>query len=158
MTLRLWSHLAQVTTSLGGPGPVELYAASPLGGGEPVLVVEAYDGDAVVAAGELAVWDLNQALAALLSATSQARRMALRDDGRGASGYLDLVRGDAGVEVHATSAASGRRATYTATVADLTADLNAVLHEFLALTRSRRTVVLPDAQPSARAALIRPAP
>lgn len=158
MTLHLWSRLVQVTTTLDGPGPVELFAAAPLGGGEPVLVVEAYDGDVVVAAGELAVWDLNQALAALMSDTSQARRLALRDDGRGTPGWVDLVRSEAGVDVHATSGDGTRRATYAATVDGLAADLNAVLHQFLML-RGRQTIVLPDVrQESARAALMRPAP
>lgn len=157
MTLHLWSRLVQVTTSLDGPGPVELFAAMPVGGGEPVLVVEAYDGDVVVAAGEMAVWDLNQALAALMSETSQARRLALRDDGRGVPGWVDLVRTETGVDVHATSGDGTRRATYDATVDGLAADLNAVLHQFLML-RGRATIVLPDAQESARAALIRPAP
>jgi len=147
--MQVFSHLAQVTCGLAGPGPVELYAAKVAGSPTPVLLVEAFADDAVVAAGELAVWDLNQALAALISETSQARRLALREDGRGSGGYVDVVTGDAGaeVEVHVTSR-GGRSATYRSTPAALAADLNAVLHHYLDMTRlAAHSIVLPDAQP-----------
>lgn len=147
MTLQVYSRIAHVTTGLTGPGPVELYAATPAGSASPVLLVEAYGGDGIVAAGELAVWDLNQALAALLSQTSQARRLALREDGRGHGGHLDLVTGDASadVEVVVTRRAGGERASYGSTPSRLAADLNAVLHHYLDLTRhAARTIVLPD--------------
>lgn len=150
MTMPVYSQLAQVTTRLAGPGQVELYAARVAGAPSPVLLVEAFADAAVVAAGELAVWDLNQALAALLSRAGQGRRLALREDGRHCGGYVDVVTGDAaGVEVTVTSRDGGRRARYTCPPADLAADLNAVLHHYLDLTRrAGRTIVLPDA-PSA---------
>lgn len=147
MTLQVYSHLAQVTSGLTGPGPVELYAVKRAGSPTPVLLVEAYGGDSIVAAGELAVWDLNQALAALLSQTSQARRLALREDGRGHGGYLDLVTGDtsAEVEVVVTARASGERASYRSGPRAFAADLNAVLHHYLDLTKiGARAIVMPD--------------
>lgn len=152
MTLQVYSHLAQVTCGLRGPGPVELYAAKIAGSPTPVLLVEAFADDTVVAAGELAVWDLNQALAALMSATSQARRLALREDGRGSGGYLDLVTGDAGAEVDVvvTSRDGTRGATYRSTPTSFAADLNAVLHHYLDMTRlAAHSIVLPDAAGSA---------
>jgi len=152
VTFQVYSHLTQVTSGLRGPGPVELYAVKTAGSPTPLLLVEAYADDAIVAAGELAVWDLNQALAALLSETSQARRMSLREDGRGRGGYLDVVTGDAGtdVEVFVTSRDGGRRATYRSTATGLAADLNGVLHHYLDLTRNaRRTIVLPEPNPAA---------
>lgn len=147
MTLQVFSRLAQVTAGLAGPGPVELYAARRAGSPAPVLLVEAYDGDAVVAAGELAVWDLNQALAALLSETSQARRLALREDGRGCGGCLDVVTGDAGADVSVVVTGRTRRAEYVSAPSALAADLNGVLHHYLDLTRVARTIVLPDVRP-----------
>ena len=147
MALKVYSHIAQVTSGLAGPGPVELYAAKPAGSPSPVLLVEAYGDDMIVAAGELAVWDLNQALAALLSETSQARRLALREDGRGHGGYLDLVTGDTTdeVEVVVTARVSGERASYRSAPGALATDLNAVLHHYLDLTKiAARAIVMPD--------------
>lgn len=155
MTLQVFSHLAQVTSRLEGPGPFELYAVKRAGQQSPMLLVEAYDSDTIVVAGELVVWDLNQALAALISTTSQARRLALRDDGRGRAGYIDVVTGDEGtdVEIVATSREGERRVTYRSTAPDLAADLNAVLRHYLDMTRvGARTIVLPDASRTARAA------
>ncbi len=144
MALQVFSRLAQVTSVLAGPGPVELYAARRPGSPSPVLLVEAFADGAVVAAGELAVWDLNQAIAALLSSGAQARRLALREDGRGCGGYLDVVTGDEAARVEVVVTGRARQAAYVATPSGLTADLNAVLHHYLDLTR--RTIVLPDAR------------
>ena len=149
VTLQVLSRVERVTSCLHGPGPVELYAERRAGAREPELVVEAYAAGAVLAAGTLAVWDLNQALAALLSPAAQARRLALREDGRGHEGYLDLVTGAAGAEasVFVLARGSGRRAEYRAPAVDLAADLNAVLHHYLDMTRrTPRTIVLPDAR------------
>lgn len=152
VTLQVYSRLAQVTCGLVGPGPVELYAVTRAGSPTPVLLVEAFADDAVVAAGELAVWDLNQALAALLSQTSQARRLALREDGRGRGGYLDLVTGDAFADVEVTVTGHERTATYRSSPRDVAADLNALLHHYLDLTRlAARAIVLPDARSTAAA-------
>jgi hypothetical protein len=152
--LQVLSRLTQVTSGLVGPGPVELYAVTRAGAPAPVLVVEAYDDDGLVAAGELAVWDLNQALAALLSATSQARRLALREDGRGRGGHLDVVTGDAGADVSVVVTGRARQATYVSAPSALAADLNAMLHHYLDLTRvaAGRTIVLPGAQAAEPAA------
>lgn len=147
VTLHVLSRVEQVTTCLDGPGPVELYAVRRAGESSPVLVVEAYSDGSVVAAGELAVWDLNQALAALLSASSQARRLALREDGRGCGGYLDLVTGVAGgdVSVFVMSRDGARREAYRAPAAAFAADLNAVLRHYLDMTRvAPRTIVLTE--------------
>jgi hypothetical protein len=162
VTLSVWSGVAQVTATLTGPGRVDLYALRRAGERSASLLVEAYDADGLVAAGEVAVWELNQALAALMSESTQARRLAVRDDGRAHPGYLDVVSGEV-VDVVATSKDGSRRVAFATTTKALTADLNTLLKHYLALTRSApeaRTVVLPDVpQPaSARAALTRPLP
>ena len=167
MALDVWSGVAQVVASLPGPGRIDLFAVRRAGRPTPVLFVEAYDGHALVARGEVAVWELNQAIAALLSATTQARQLTMRDSG-GHGGRLDVVADDGRVDVVATSA-DGRRQVAFATRAEVFAgDLNALVRHYLTLTRAdtaRRTIVLPDrerapggAQLSARAALTRPAP
>lgn len=110
-------------------------------------MVEAYGDGGIVAAGELAVWDLNQALAALMSPTSQARRLALREDGRGRGGYLDLVTGATGgdASVFVRSRDGSRREAYRAPAAAFAADLNAVLHQYLDMTRiAPATIVLTE--------------
>jgi hypothetical protein len=168
MTLHVWSAFTQVTTALTGPGRVELFAVQRAGAPAPALLAEAYDADGLVAAGELYVWDINQAIAAMLSGSTQARRLLMRDDGRAHQGHLDVVQWTDHIDVVATSIDGTRRAEFTTTAALLASDLGSVLREYLALTRAGpRTIVLPDAQPkpdglgqpaSARAALIRPEP
>ena len=156
--MQIWSEVAQVRVAVHGPGHVDMYVGKRAGGAPPLLVAEAYSGDTLVAAGELAVWDLNQALAALMSQGGQARRMQLRDDGRHDGGYLDVVA-DERVDLYVTSTDGARRVAFTATPAGLVRDLNTVLRHYRAMTRTR-TIVLPDAvqEASARATLIRPAP
>lgn len=156
--MHVCSGLAHVVTSVPAPGRVEAFALRRAGEAVPRLVLEAYGPDALLAAGEVAVWELNQALAALLSATTQARRLTLRDDGRGRGGHLDVVVRGPRTEVVAT-AAGGGRVSYDVATAAFTEDLNALVRHYLALTRrgTGRTIVLPG-QPSARAALTRPVP
>jgi hypothetical protein len=167
--LSVLAGVTRVTATLSGAGHVDLFAVRRAGDPAAGLRVEAYDADGLVAAGEVAVWELNQALAALMSDSTQARRLALRDDGRAHSGYLDVVSGETAVDVVATARDGVRRVTFTTTAEGLSADLNALLRGYLALTRAAppvRTVVLPDVEPtialgqpaSARAALIRPVP
>lgn len=164
MTLSVWSGVAQVTASVLGAGRIEFYAVRSAGEPSARILAEAYDGKGLVAAGEVVVWELNQALATLLADSTQARRLALRDDGRGHGGYLDVVRAE-GVDLVVTSRDGLRRVAFRTTVEALSADLNNVLRHYLALTRltpAPRTVVLPDVVPAqperARAALIRPLP
>jgi hypothetical protein len=161
--LCVWSGVAQVSATLTGAGRVDLYAVRRAGESAAALLVEAYDDDSLVAAGEVAVWELNQALAALMSETTQARRLAIRDDGRAHAGYLDVVSREDVVDVVATTKDGSHRVSFVTTPGALSADLNALLKHYLALTRTVpavRTVVLPDVrQPaSARAASTRPAP
>ncbi len=146
MALSVWSGVAMVTASLPGPGRIELYALRTAGEPAARLVVEAYDAEGLVAGGEVVVWELNQALAALMSEASQARRLALRDEGRGHGGYLDVVSGE-GVDLVATTRDGTRQVTFRTTVEALSADLNLVLRHYLTLTRNApesRTIVLPD--------------
>jgi hypothetical protein len=146
--LQVWSGVAQVTLALPGPGRVEVFAVRRAGAPAPQLLVEAYAADAaLVAAGELAVWELNQALASLRAGTSQARRLAVRDDGRGHAGYLDLVCEAGQASLYATSATAPSHAEFRIEAAALATDLGVALHHYLALTRAaaERTVVLPDA-------------
>lgn len=159
MPLDVLTGLAHVVASVPGPGRLDLFARKRAGTAVPRLVVEAYDGRALVAGGEVAVWEVNQALAALLAASTQARRLTLRDDGRGHGGHLDVVVSGRTVELVATGRAGGRVA-YATTAESFTNDLNALVRHYLALSRGtggRRTIVLPG-QPTARAALTRPAP
>jgi hypothetical protein len=162
--LHVWAGVARVAAAVHGPGRLDLYAVKRAGDAAPVLSAEAYAGDDLVAAGELQVWELNQAIAALLSRSSQARRLALRADPRGHGGYLDVVAREDVVDLVGTSADGARRVTLGASALGLAASLNALLHHYLELNRpaDSHIVVLPDVvtgQPaSARAALIRPAP
>jgi hypothetical protein len=150
--LHVWAGVAHVAAAVHGPGRLDLYAVKRAGEAAPV------------AGGELQVWELNQAIAALLSRSGQARRLALRSpEPRGHGGYLDVVADEDVVEIVATSADGGRRVAFSASAVGLAASLNTLLHHYLALNRpaDSHIVVLPDAeaQPaSARAALIRPAP
>lgn len=158
--MQIWSEVAQVRVAVTGAGRLDVYAGKRAGGAPPLLVAEAYGQDGLVAAGELVVWDLNQALAALMSQGGQARRLQLRDDGRHDGGYLDVVA-DQRVDLYVTSTDGARKAVFTASAAGLVRDLNTVLRHYLTMTRTAtpRTIVLPDAaQDSARATLIRPAP
>jgi hypothetical protein len=145
--LHVWSGVAQVTVAVPGPDRLDLYAVRRAGETASVLLVEAYGADGLVVGGELAVWELNQALASLRAGSSQARRLAVRDDGRGHAGYLDLVCDDGTVAVYATSRGDARKTEFRTTSAALANDLGTVLHHYLALTRSGapHTVVLPDA-------------
>lgn len=148
MALSVYSSVALVTASLTGPGRVEMYAVRRAGTADPEFVIEAYDLRGMVAGGTVAVWELNQALAAIMSDTTQARRLALRDDGRGDAGYLDVVAGDDGVDVVASSKDGLRQAAFTTTSEELYGDLNRLLKHYLALQRHvpvPRSVVLPDA-------------
>lgn len=172
MPLQVWSGVAHVVASLPGPGRLDLFAVRPAGCAVPRLVVEAYDAASMVAAGEVHVWELNQALAALLADGTQARRLTLRDDGRGRGGHLDVVASGGGVQVVASG--RGRREVAFAAASEAFGnDLNALVRHYLALARGTgapRTIVLPEArgaavpgipaprQPSARAALSRPKP
>ena len=158
--MHVCSGIAHVVTSVSPPGRVDAYALRRAGEAVPRLVVEAYGPDDLVAAGEVAVWELNQALAALLSASTQARRLTLRDDGRAHGGHLDVIVRGARADLVATGA-DGRQVAFAADAGTLTDDLNALVRHYLTLTRrgTGRTIVLPaQDQPSARAALIRPAP
>lgn len=160
MPLQVWSGVAHVVASLPGPGRLELYAVKRAGEETPALVVEGYDATTMVAGGTVEVWELNQAIAALLSSTTQARRLALRDDGRAHGGHLDVVADGGHVDVVVSG--NGGRIAFETTGEAFVRDLNALVRHYLALTRattSARTIVLPDArQESARAALMRPAP
>ncbi|HEU0132376.1 MAG TPA: hypothetical protein VFQ85_15440 [Mycobacteriales bacterium] len=157
--LQVLSGVAQVTVALPGPGGVTLYAQKRAGERTPRVVAEAYDHAGLVVAGELSVLDVNQALTSLRIKGEQGRRLALRDDGRGHGGYLDLVTGGGDATLVATGPGD-RRAEFTTTATALAESVGSVLRHYLALTRSGPppTIVLPDAQPSARAALIRPVP
>lgn len=160
MALRLWSDIA-VVSALEGSGRLDLYAVRAAGDTTPALRAEAYDAAGMVAAGELQVWELNQAIAALLSRTSQARRLVLRDAAGRHGGYLDVVQERDEVEVLATASDGSRRVGFATTTDAFARDLATLLHHYLAMTRSGpvRTIVLPDVQPaSARATLMRPAP
>jgi hypothetical protein len=143
--LQVWSGVAQVTAALPGPGRVELFALRQAGAAGPVLRAEAYDAERLVAGGELAVWELNQALATLRSGTSQARRLAVRDGGHG--GHLDLVCEGGAAALYATSRDDSRRVAFETTAEALATDLATVLRHYLALSRNGppRTIVLPDA-------------
>jgi hypothetical protein len=163
--LQVWSGVAQVTLTLPGPGRVEVLAVRRAGAPAPQLLVEAYGADdALVAAGELAVWELNQALASLRAGSSQARRLAVRDDGRGHAGYLDLVCDADDATLYATSGTEPLRAEFRTASATLAADLGTALHHYLTLGRreTARAIVLPDAAtdavPDAAAGPVSPAP
>jgi hypothetical protein len=162
--LQVLSGVAQVSASVDGAGRLELFAVRRAGTPTPQLLAEAYDDAGLVAAGEIQVWELNQAIAALVSQSGQARRLTLRDDGRHHGGYLDVLAEDDPVQVAATGLDAGRRAEFTASARGLAGSLNVVLRHYLTLSRATgRTIVLPDAfapaQPaSARAASIRPVP
>lgn len=146
MPLQVWSGVAQVVASVPGPGRLELFALKRAGAAGPRLVVEAYDAVSLVAAGEVAVWELNQAISALLSSATQARRLALRDDGRRHGGHLDLIAEGDVVDLVATAQAGDGRVAFTTTAHALVIDLNALVRHYLALTRSSsasRTIVLP---------------
>lgn len=150
MPLSVWSGVAQVIASVPGPGRLELFAVRDAGTATPRLVIEAYDADGLVTAGEVAVWELNQAIAALLSSTTQARRLALRDDGRAHGGHLDVVAEGDAVDLVATATQGEVRAVFVTTAQALVTDLNALVRHYLALTRTSstsRTIVLPDAMP-----------
>lgn len=163
MALHVWSGVAQVVAALPGPGRLELSARKRAGESTPLLVVEAYDAAGLVAGGQVAVWELNQAIAALLASTTQARRLALRDERPGHGGHLDVVAGADGVLVVATAQAGDGRVAFATTASALARDLNALVRHYLALTRASatsRTIVLPDLAPqrSARDAFMRPLP
>ena len=175
MTLHVWSGVAEVVASIPGPGRLELYAVKNAGEDAPLLVVEAYDETTMVVGGAVAVWDLNQAIAALISESIQARRLSLRDDGRHHGGHIDVIADGPAVEIVASSDDGERTVTFRTTAVSFAHDLNALVKHYLALTRTSAalTIVLPDAaqpettaeivlpelvQPSARAALTRPAP
>ena len=146
LTLRVWSGVAEIVAALPGPGRLELYAVKRAGEGTPVLLVEGYDAETMVAGGEVAVWELNQAIAALLADGMQARRLTLRDDGRHHGGHLDVVAGEDSVEVVVSG--NDREIAFTTTGRELARDLNALVRHYLALTRATgksRTIVLPDA-------------
>lgn len=149
MPLNVWSGVAEVVATLPGAGRLELYAVKLAGSDSPpTLLVEAYDTETMVAGGEVAVWELNQAIAALLSDSSQARRLSLRDDGRHHGGYLDVVAGGTAVDVVVTSVDNARRVSFATSAHALVADLNALVKHYLTLTRATgktRTIVLPDA-------------
>lgn len=148
MTLQVWSGVAEVRADLPGPGRIELYAVKRAGGAAPILVVEVYDAETLVAGGEVAVWELNQAIAALLSETVQARRLGIRDDGRGHGGYLDVIADGEDVQVVGTSRDGAVRVEFATTAKAFVADLNRLVRHYLGLTRStstERTIVLPDA-------------
>ena len=165
MALHVWSGIAQLVAALPGPGRLELAAVKRAGAPGPVLVVEAYDAAGLVAGGEVNLWELNQAIAALLASTTQARRLALRDPRPGHGGHLDVIADGDVVEVVATPRVGERRVAFTTTSTAFAGDLNALVRHYLALSRAghaTRTIVLPDVaigdQRSARAALIRPTP
>ena len=162
MTLNVWSGVEHVVASVPPPGRLELFALKRAGDAAPLLLVEAYDAGGLVAGGEVAVWELNQAIAALLSESTQARRLALRDDGRGHGGHLDVLAAGNDVELVATSQDGARRASFATTTEAFVGDLNALVRHYLALTRATsgtRTIVLPEqGQRSARQALMRPVP
>ena len=148
MPLNVWSGVAEVVATLPGAGRLELYAVKRAGDSTPTLLVEAYDTETMVAGGEVAVWELNQAIAALLADSSQARRMSLRDDGRHHGGHLDVVAAGPAVDVVVTSKDNERRVSFTTTPQALIGDLNALVRHYLTLTRATgksRTIVLPDA-------------
>lgn len=148
MTLSVLSGVAQVNARVTPPGRVELYAMRPAGANGVVLVVEAYEDDELVAGGEVVVWELNQALAALMSESIQARRLSLRDDGRHHGGYLDVLCDGPNVALTATSRDGLREVAFAAATSDMHADLTTLLHHYLTLTKSvtaGHTIVLPDA-------------
>jgi hypothetical protein len=150
MPLFVCTHVDQVTLVLPFPGRVEAFVVRRAGVRDPVIVVDAYDTGGLVAGGEVVVWELNQAIAALTARSAQARRLALRDDGRGHHGHLDVVCDDTGaVELVVTPRTGPRRASYVTTSRAVAADLNAVLHNYLVQTKGpvARTIVLPDARP-----------
>lgn len=161
MPLNVWSGVAHVVGSVPPPGRLDLFALKRAGDATPRLVVEVYGATSMVAAGEVAVWELNQAIAALLSESVQARRLALRDDGRRHGGHLDVVASGGDVELVATSK-GGERVAFATTTEAFVGNLNALVRHYLALTRAStgsRTIVLPEQpQRSARAALTRPVP
>jgi hypothetical protein len=159
--LQVWSGVAQVTLALPGPGRVEVFAVRRAGARGPQLLVEAYGAaGALVAAGELAVWELNQGLASLRAGSSQARRLAVRDDGRGHAGSLDLVCDADDATLYVTSGTEPLQAEFRTTSAALAADLATALHHYLTLgrTETARAIVLPDAAPDAVAGAVSPAP
>jgi hypothetical protein len=146
--LQVMSGVAQVVASLPGPGRLELYAVKLAGGEAPDLVIEGYDETTMVAGGHVAVWELNQAIAALLSSATQARRLALRDDGRAHGGHLDVIADGTHVDV-VVSGGTGGEVAFETTAEAFAHDLNALVRHYLALSRAApglRTIVLPDAQ------------
>jgi hypothetical protein len=143
--LQVWSGVAQLIAAVPGPGRLELTALRVAGAPLPSLTVEAYDANGLVAGGEVTLWELNQAIAALLASTTQARRWPLRDRRPGHGGHLDLVVDGRAVELVVT--AGERRAGFATTTQALVGDLNALVRHYLALTRTNaasRTIVLPD--------------
>ena len=148
MTLHVWSGVAEIVASVPGPGRLELFAVKRAGEPAPLLLVEAYDERTMVVGGEVAVWELNQAIAALISESIQARRLVLRDDGRGHGGHLQVLADGQHVEVVASSGDGERRVAFRTTATALAGDLNALVRHYLALTRAApgaRTIVLPEA-------------
>jgi hypothetical protein len=150
MTLFVTTHVDKVSLVLPSPGGVDAYVLRRAGVRDPLIVLEAYDAGGLVAGGEVVVWELNQAIAAFTAPSAQARRIALRDDGRGHHGHLDVVCDDAGAVQLVATARTGRRAAYATTNRAVAADLNAVLHHYLVQTRSpaTRTIVLPEVRSS----------
>ena len=160
MPLHVWSGAAHVVASLPGPGRVELFAVRPAGGRTPTLRVEAYGPGSLVVAGEVALWEINQAIAALVSESTQARRLSLRDDGRGHGGHLDVVADGLHADVVATSADGQRRVAFVTRADTFAADLSTLVRHYLTLARAPgagHTIVLPE--PAGAAAVSRaPAP
>lgn len=150
MTLFVTTHVDKVSLALPAPGGVDAYVVRRAGVRDPLILVEAYDAEGLVAGGEVVVWELNQAIAALTARSAQARRIALRDDGRGHHGHLDVVRDDGGAVDLVATARGGRRAAYATTNREVAAELNTLLHHYLVQTRgpAARTIVLPDARSS----------
>ena len=150
MALHVWSGVAHVVATVPAPARLSLFAVRAAGRPAPVLLVEAYDGAALVALGEVAVWEVNQAIAALLSEATQARQLTLRD-ARGAAGHggrLDVVATGPLVEVVATARDGGLRVAFATPTETFARDLNAVVRHYLTLSRggTGRTIVLPDAE------------
>ena len=148
MTLHVWSGVAEVVASVPGPGRLELYTFKRAGEDTPRLVVEAYDEETMVVGGVVAVWELNQAIAALISESIQARRLALRDDGRAHGGHLDVLADGQEVEIVASTDDGERKVVFRTTATAFVRDLNALVRHYLALSSASapsRTIVLPDA-------------
>lgn len=158
--LSVLSESVHVAVAAAGDGRIDLYAVQRAGEPAPALVGEAYDAGGLVAGGQIEIWELNQAIAALLASRAQARRLALRADAAAHGGHLDLLRAGERVDVVATSGDGSRRIAFETTPMLLVADLNTLLRHYLDLTRAAtpRTIVLDPGQASARPALTRPLP